>query len=1280
MPPSSSPFRVPPDQSKTAALLHAYDWADSPLGPPEQWPESLHIALGICLNSRFPMFVWWGERLINLYNDAYIPILGARHPAAFGQPASEVWHEIWDIVGRQANAVMTHGEATWNERVLLMLERHGYVEETWFTWSYSPIPDGRGGVAGLFCACKEDTAAVIAERERAELVDALAYERTRLADAFAQSPAFVAVVRGPDHVFEFANQRYRELVGQRELIGLPVYQAMPEVELQGFIKLLDRVYTTGEPFVGRDTPIQLRRDIAGPLETRYVDFSYQAMRSADGAIIGVLAHGMDVTERRHAEARDRLLVGIDDAVRAMLDPHSIITTCARLLNDYLGTDRCLYAHVLPDENRFDSLGGHAGALPLALGRYSLDVFGEDARARLRQGQPLVVNDSTNESEPALSVWRALETRAAVCAPVIKAGRLSALMAVHQATPRTWDATEIELVVRVANRCWESIERARVQRALAWSEQRFRTAATAMSDIVWTCDPQGRFEDAQPAWQAYTGQRPEEYLGYGWQQAVHPEDTAGTMEAWYAAAGREGVFEHRHRLRRADGVYRTCAVRAVPLIGADGEPREWVGVHTDIQERVEFEQSLQESEARFRSLADNAPVMIWMARANGQCEYINRQWLDFTGQDPESALGLGWLDAVHPDDVARTGRVFLDANARQAPFSDEYWLRRHDGVYRWCVDTASPRFGANGEYLGYIGTVVDITERKRMEDVLASEKRVLELVATGSPVPEVLDTLVRRMEAQSVDGMLCSVLLVSDDGRRLLHGAAPSLPEAYSGAVSGIEIGEGRGSCGTAAHRHGVVSVGDIGTDPLWAEWRDLAREHGLAACTSTPIFSSQGRLLGTLALYYRSAREPSERDLELSVVGAHLASIVLEKHGLDERLRFSLEAEQEARGVAERASRMKDEFLATLSHELRTPLNAILGWVAILRLRKDLPAEFAQAVDVIERNARAQSQIIGDLLDMSSIVSGKVRLERTRVPVVELVENALESARPAAEARQVHLEAAVEADARLEVDVDAHRLQQVLWNLLSNALKFTSRGGRVELRARRVSGRLELVVSDTGEGIDAAFLPFVFDRFRQADASMSRRHGGLGLGLAIVRRLVELHGGDVRAHSAGAGQGAQFTVGLPLVVADALPPMAEVEVFDAIGQLAGRRVLVVDDDPDARLMTARLLESAGAQTAMAASAADASNVLAAEPFDVLVSDIGMPEQDGYAFLEQLRADAAHPGHDIPAVALTAYARAQERARALQAGFQKHLAKPVDPVALINTVASLATPPPSQTRH
>ncbi|MFC0679749.1 PAS domain S-box protein [Lysobacter korlensis] len=1269
-------YSLLPKQSETVGLLMRLGGEKTGLGPIETWPEPLRNALGIMLNCRFPMFIWWGDRMINFYNDAYIPILGKRHPEAFGGEAAVIWHEIWGTLQDDIRAVMERGQSSWHERVMLPVERHGFPEEAWFTWSYSAIPDGSGGIGGLLCVVAEETRHVAAERERDRLLAQIDYERRQLAEAFERSPACMAVLRGPDYVFEFANPRYLELVGDREIIGRPVREAMPELVEQGFLTLIDEVYQTGKPYVGRDVAVRLQRDRSGPMETRYLDFMYQPLLTPDGRVDGLIGHGVDITERRRAEARDRFLVELDEAVRPLVRAEDITQTCARLLGEYLDADRCAYADVEADEDTFNLTGDYTRGVQSIVGRYTFTAFGEDVLRLMRSGEVYRVTDVESYTPPIgdLTAYRLTQIRAVVCVPVLKSGRFVAAMAVHQATPRNWADDEVDLVLHVANRCWESIERARVERELRRSEQRFRAAVDATSSIFWNCTATGEFHNEQPSWAAFTGQTFDEYRGYGWTASVHPDDVPGTLERWNAAVTAQSMFATQHRLRRHDGTYRFCDVRAVPVPDESGQALEWVGTHTDISERVEFEQSLQESEARFRMLSDSAPVMIWMTRPDGRVEYVSRQWIEFTGQEQAHALGSGWVDAVHPDDLERATRYYTEKNARQEAFSIEYALRRRDGAYRWCVDTGTPRHSANGEFLGYIGTVSDITERKRAEETLASEKRVLELIATGSPLHEVLDTLVRRIESQSGDGMLASVLLVSEDGSCLRPGAGPSLPPAVYAAFDGLPIAAGIAPCSTAAHEGTTVIAADLLADPQWAAVHALASAAGIAACTSNPIVGSDGRVLGSLGLYYRQPREPGERDRELARLGTHLAGIVIEKHELDQRLQRSLESEQQARSLAERANGMKDEFLATLSHELRTPLNAILGWVAILRLQRSLPDELLQAVDVIERNARAQSQIIADLLDMSSIVSGKIALELERQPVHELVASAIQTVMPTVQAKDLQIDVTIDADAKVPVDIDPSRMQQVMWNLLNNAAKFTPRGGRIDVRLHRRATALEIVVSDSGEGIAPEFLPYVFDRFRQADSSISRRHGGLGLGLSIVRRLVDLHGGQVQVHSDGPGQGATFSVLLPLPSPSRdrrAPDAGEPVRARQAGQLSGLRILVVDDDADARLMTARLLESAGAQVSLSESAGDALGMLAGQAFDLLVSDIGMPGQDGYELVRHLRADAASPNHTIPAIALTAYARTQERLRALQAGFQQHLAKPVEPVVLVETVAALA---------
>ena len=405
----------------------------------------------------------------------------------------------------------------------------------------------------------------------------------------------------------------------------------------------------------------------------------------------------------------------------------------------------------------------------------------------------------------------------------------------------------------------------------------------------------------------------------------------------------------------------------------------------------------------------------------------------------------------------------------------------------------------------------------------------------------------------------------------------------------------------------------------------------------------------------------------------------------EQRYRSLLESERAARTQAEHAGRTKDEFLATLSHELRTPLNAILGWTQVLRRSRDLPQDAQDALIVIERNARSQAQIIEDLLDMSSIISGKVRLDVQRLDLASIVNAAIETVRPVALAKGIRLHVVLDPLAG-PVRGDPNRLQQVFWNLLINAMKFTKRDGRVTVTLARVNSHLEVEIADNGEGIDPTFLPHVFDRFRQADSSTARRHGGLGLGLSIVKQLVELPGGAISAKSAGRDLGSSFRIILPLMatVVDALETdvsrqhpkrSASISAIEEIApsDLTGLKVLVVDDEPDARSLIQRLLQDCRAMVVTAGSAEEAVQLLLRDTPDVLVSDIGMPGEDGYMLMRRIRS-MADPNGVIPAIALTAYARIEDRVKAIHAGFQLHLSKPVEPVELVAMVQSLAGRP------
>ena len=446
----------------------------------------------------------------------------------------------------------------------------------------------------------------------------------------------------------------------------------------------------------------------------------------------------------------------------------------------------------------------------------------------------------------------------------------------------------------------------------------------------------------------------------------------------------------------------------------------------------------------------------------------------------------------------------------------------------------------------------------------------------------------------------------------------------------------------------------------------VSSEHGYAqmqqAVRISPL-SHEGCVIGTLTII-EDVTERVAREAELQAQ-------------IEARSRL-LSSEKLARSEAERANRLKDEFLATISHELRNPLNAIMGWAHMLRLGKLTEANAERAVETIYRNAKSQAQLVADLLDVSRIISGKLRLDVRTVDLIYIINAAIDSIRPAAEAKGIRLQTLLDPAAG-PISGDADRLQQIVWNLLTNAVKFTAKGGRIQVKVQRVDSHAEIVVSDSGVGISKEFLPYVFDRFRQADASITRTHGGLGLGLSIVRQLVDLHGGSVSVHSEGEGKGTTFTITLPFVgvvnnqnEAESVHPQSEEVIsFDGLPSLQGLKVLVVDDEADTRELIREVLKECGSEVITSNSAADALIALEEHKPDILISDLGMPDEDGYSLISKIRALPDERGGQIPAAALTAYARAEDRMRVLRSGFQFHLPKPVDSAELVTVVASLA---------
>ncbi len=504
-----------------------------------------------------------------------------------------------------------------------------------------------------------------------------------------------------------------------------------------------------------------------------------------------------------------------------------------------------------------------------------------------------------------------------------------------------------------------------------------------------------------------------------------------------------------------------------------------------------------TEERLHLMADNAPVLIWTANADKSITWLNRRWLEFTGRTLEQDQGSGWLHNVHPADLPACLATYEQAFDTQEQFELEYRLRRRDGEYRWVVDRGVPIVDEDGHFAGFIGSCIDIHERRQ-----AAEER------------------------------------------------------------------------------------------------------------------------------------------------------------------EFLLDSERAARAEAEHANQLKEEFLSIVSHELRAPLNAIVGWTHLLREQIADRPECASALAIIDRNARAQTRIVDDLLDMSRLMAGRLLFKRDRVNLVDVVRDAITAVDAPVRNRQLQLTTSLPEKA-VYVDGDEHRLHQAVWHLLANAVKFTSPGGSISVHLTTTPASASITVADTGRGIAPEFLPYVFERFQQADSSRTRRHGGLGLGLTLVRAIVQQHGGQVSADSAGTGRGATFTIEVPTARSGGALSHAETE-----RPLQSVDVLVVDDDADTCELLRRILEECGARVRTSTSAQSALEQWESAPPHVLVSDISMPERDGYSLVREIRRRPDAAGGHVPAIALTAFGRPEDQRAALDAGFQAHMRKPVEPADLVTTISEL----------
>ncbi len=794
-----------------------------------------------------------------------------------------------------------------------------------------------------------------------------------------------------------------------------------------------------------------------------------------------------------------------------------------------------------------------------------------------------------------------------------------------------------VILDVTERMQAESDRRELTAELERQRRTMEAMLTSITDFVYSFDRQGRFVFVNKPLLDLWGVDLNSAVGKTFFDLGYPDDLAGTLQRqiqqvfdtklpltdrtpYISATGTGGFYEYIFS----------------PVFSAEGEVEFVAGSTRDVTRDQMAINVLQQSETVFRQLADSMPQIVWSALPDGTLDYYNKRWFEFIGTDGSDKEQAEWSRHLHAEDLPGVAARWSEALAAGNPYNAEFRVRRADGEFRWFLVRALPALDAEGVISRWYGTCTDVHEQRALQGKLERSEVLFRQLA---------DTIPQLAWMARPDGWIFWY-------NHRWHEYTGTTPEQMDG--------------------WGWKDVHDPETLPqVLTEWQQCI-DSGQPFDMTFPIRGADGIFrpfltrampfrdeTGAIALWFGSNTDVSEQK-----------RIEEERNGL-------LASERAARNLAEHASRMKDEFLATLSHEIRSPLNAIFGWTQILREEIPDAKTLAMGLEVIDRNVRLQTQLIEDLLDMSRIISGKLRLDVQQLQPDACIKAAIETVMPAAYAKDIRVEQILDPQAG-PMTGDPARVQQIVWNLLSNAIKFTPKGGKVQVTLQRINSHLELSVADSGEGIIPEFLPHVFDRFRQADAAMNRKHGGLGLGLAIVKQLVELHGGTIRVHSAGTGKGATFTVDLPLQAAQmsseagerthpevsAFPPH-----FRKNTDLQGIHVLVVDDEQDARELVKRILIDCQAEVTIAPSASAALRLIPNLRPHLVLSDIGMPDMDGYEFLRRLRKLETREGGDTVAVALTAFARAEDRIKALQVGFLSHVSKPVEPTELVATIAA-----------
>lgn len=1179
-------------------LIATHDWSATPLGDIAVWPQSLRTAVALMLASRQPAYMAWGPEQISLYNDGYIPILGAKHPEGLGLPAAELWAEIWDELGPLNDAVLA-GEALWFEdRPFALAGRDRDIG--WFNFSYTPLRDEDGRVAGIYCAAVETTDRVLGERHKAE-------ERERLARMFEQAPGFITILRGPEHVFEFVNAAYRRLFGDRDYVGQPARQAFPELADQSFFDLLDRVYATGQRFVADRISIRLERS-PGAADERFLDFIYEPLTDEAGRVTGIFVEGHDVTDAHRAEAelranaeRQAFWLSLDDRLRDLADPTEAIAAASEALGRHLGVGQVAYAQVESgDETAIIERDWNDGAMAGNRRRHRLEDYGPELIADLRQGKtiaiPDVAFDRRTSSAEAMAAFSQAKIVGLLNVPIIKAGRLVAILGIHSATTRNWSTEESALAAEIAERTWAAAERARAEAELRGAEERylalfnsidqgFCTIEVAFDDHDAPVDY--RFLEVSPSFERQTGIE----NGAGrWMREI----AADQDQCWFDTYGRVALTGEPARFESySTPLDRWWDVYAFRISG----PRRIAVLFRDISDQKRAEAALRESEARVRALTDNLPAGTVYQIATGvdgrerRFLYVSQSHEKLTGVPAAAVLADATIpyNLILPEDRGRLVEAEAEAIRTRTPFDVEARFRRADGEVRWCRILSAPREQADGSII-WDGIQIDTTDQKTAEATLRElnenlERRVDDVLAERKLLADVFDATGAFIQVIDTDHNLLAINKANADEYERAYGFRPT--------------------------------TGDNLLDMLadFPEQRDVARAH-FARALAGETFTITGE-------FGHPERGPRWYEIKFSPLGGdggellgayHFSLDVTERRREQERLR---EAEAQLR----QSQKMEaiGQLTGGVAHDFNNLLTVICSSADLLR-RRELPEEKRRRyIEAISETADRAAKLTGQLLAFAR----RQALKPEVFDAAKRVDGVADMLRSVLGARiELGIDAVREP---CFVEADPGQFEAAIVNLAANARDAMGGEGHLAIRVEPASALpavrghaaargkfIAVSVSDTGTGIAPADRERIFEPFFTTKGIGQ----GTGLGLSQVLGFAKQSGGEVDVRSEP-GHGSTFTLYLPR--ADALPPEAVGEKKDERADGRGR-LLIVEDNATVGEFATQLLKDLGYETELAVSAEEALRLLEGEDraFDAVFSDVVMPGMGGVELARRLR--------------------------------------------------------------